>query len=173
VYVTGEVDRIGGKEVWDDMLTEYGGLIKTENSDRIFDVWRKIKYNEWRVTVVELCVETLREMYRESFAAMLVEAGFDYVLNMEDEKAYQRQIDLVIIEANTIAVVLNQLYIQYNNLVPKSEGDGTQKIEIDFDKELAILKKHGYGINKRKQTVMEYCAAVNAFIDEVKKAKRK
>lgn len=172
VYTTKEYNRIGGEKVWDDMLQEYSTLIKTENSDQIFDIWRRMQFNEWRLNIIETTVDSLREMYRASFADALVEAGFDYVENIEDDKEYQKQIDRVIVEAGTITVILNQLYIQYNNLVPKDGNEPVEKKEIDFDKELAILKKHGYGINKRKQSVMEYCAAVNAFIDEAKRMKR-
>lgn len=171
VYVTKEYNRIGGQEVWEDMLQEYSGLIKTQNSDKIFEIWKSINFNEWRLLVVETCVSGLREMYSEVAANALVEAGFDYVVNLEDDEAYQKQLDFIVVEANTVTVVLNQLYIQYNGLLPKNE-ETTDRKEIDFDKELAILKKHGYGINKRKQSVMEFCAAVNAFLDEVKNMKR-
>jgi len=106
-------------------------------------------------------------LYVVSAANALLEAGFDYIENIEDDKAYQRQLDMVENEVASVVVRLNQYKAQYDKLVPTDEAK--QRTALDFDKEIAVLAKHGYKIDKRTQTVMEYCAAVNVFFEELKK----
>lgn len=166
---TGEATLVGGKEIWLDILDEYSTLIKSEKADDIFECWKKIEIAETRLRIVDTCTGRLREMYSPAAAEALVEHGFDMVHNLDDEEVYQKQIDFVIMEANSIHVVLKQLEIQYNTLV--KEEPIKKRSEIDFDKELAVLARHGYRVKKRKQTVMEFCAAANAFLDEVKSKK--
>ena len=171
VYVQEDYDRIGGKQVWDDIIQEYAGLIKTDEVVEAFDLWRQIEYNEWRLSVAETAISYLRDIYSAKGADALVEAGFSYIENLQDEKTYQKQLDFVTNETSSVVVVLNQLKTRYDKMFPPSEGEKPKRTEIDFDKELAILAKHGYKVNKRKQSVMEYCAAVNAFYEEQKRLK--
>lgn len=175
MYTTKEYHHVGGEQAWNNILDEYSSMLKTENSDKQFDLYKRIAYNQWRLKIVEIVMSDggLRDMWRPKLADSLVEAGFDYVQNIEDDKKYQRQLDIVMNEASSIVVKLNQLYIQYNALLPKGEHkEHKEKKEIDFDKELMVLAKQGYRINKRRQSITEYCAAVNALFDEVERHKK-
>lgn len=171
VYVTGETALIGGDEAWRDMLEEYADMLHIGKAKEGFKLWMKILYCDWQLTVVESCANTLRDFFIQSCADALVEAGFTWVQNIEDDAAYQKQIDIVMNETSSVIVRLNQYKTQYDKLFPPQVGERPKRTELDFDKELAVLAKHGYRINKRKQTVTEYCGAVNAFSDEVKKNK--
>jgi len=167
VYLSGRTELVGGPEVWEDMMNEYADLMRVGSAGDIFEVWKKIVFCDWQLTVAERCLDILRDLYVVSAANALLEAGFDYIENIEDDKAYQRQLDMVENEVASVVVRLNQYKAQYDKLVPTDEAK--QRTALDFDKEIAVLAKHGYKIDKRTQTVMEYCAAVNVFFEELKK----
>lgn len=165
-------DDIGGLEVWQNILDDCADMLINSVSDNSAELWKKISFCDWRLAVAETCIKVLRVIYIEKAANALVLAGFDYVQNLEDDKAYQKQLDVVTNETSSVIVKLNQYKLQYDRLNPISTDEKPKKTELDFDEEIAVLKRHGYSFNKRKQTVTEYCATINAFKKEIERSKK-
>ena len=109
----------------------------------------------------------MKDFYSEKVALSLVEMGFDYVEDKRGDE-YTKQLELLEREAMAQVVMLNQYYKEYENM---SQGAAeSSRTFMDFEKDIAVLRKLGYKIGN-KTTVFEYCAVVNAFIDENKKRK--
>lgn len=166
-YCENDFSNVGGKSNWFDVLIEYSELIKTEKSENIFKAWMRIEENNFKIEATEFCMDILRVNYSPAAAEWLTLFGFGFVENLDDHDAYLKQLDIIETESKMFVVLQNQLEIQYQQMIPERAKD-IDKSRMSFEKDLAVLKKQGYGIDKNTQTVFEYCAAVNALIDEQK-----
>ena len=166
VSVTDNFDLVGGEENWSEILQEFSSLIKTEKSNSILECWKKINVAERKMEFVESTLLFFKEWYSEPVALALVEMGFPYIQNLENTEDYRRQLELVDIQVRAQIVFLNQYYQEYSAL---TKGASLEKRDrMDYQKEMAILRKDGYKINK-KTTVFEMAAIINSFLEEHKK----
>lgn len=165
VSVTGNTDIVGGNSNWSLILAEYADLIRTPKSSNIFDLWNKISLTEVKLDIVDTMLTILKDLYNVEAANALANLGYDVVEDLDDHDAYMLQLEMIDREAKTLFVVLNQYIAEYKKLAPEGV-DLKPRTQMDFEKELQILARYGYKINKRKDTVLEFAAAVNAFIEE-------
>lgn len=165
--VTGDTKRVGGPENWAAILKEFAELVVTDKGNNVLDVWLKIEQMEWKIGFAATMIDMLRDgVYIEEAAEALFNMGYDYVDNCDDHEEYLKKLNMVENEAKTLVVILDQYYKEYMLLVP--EHQQKPRTEMDFEQELAVLRRHGYKINKNKNTVFEFCAVLNSFIDEMK-----
>jgi hypothetical protein len=178
ISVTGDVSllKIGGDptneemaSAWQEILIEYSGLIKTEKTNSIFKLWEKIEEARCKLRFINICLDYFSEFYDEEIANELVLHGYDFIEWYDDQERYNKQLILLENESKTLIVLLNQYYNEYKILSPDNET--ITKDEMYYEKELAVLTKEGYRVNKKKNTVFEYAAAVNAFIEQNKRLK--
>ncbi len=152
-------------EAWQDILNEYSSLIATPKASTIAELWKKIVYTNWKITLVDQSLAALKIMYSEPVALALVEAGFDYIASMDNRQLYLQSIYRVQTTAKFLVVQLNQYYNEYKALVPEGSENEMPKA-IDYEKELIILSKHmGFRIIKTEITVAEFCAICNVYLD--------
>lgn len=168
-YVTEDYSKVGGKFGWADILEEFSSLIETTKSLGIFECWRKIVYLETKIQIINTCLTYLHDFYSKSIAEALVEIGLDFIeYDPEDLELYRKRLKGLDIQARTFIVILNQYYNEYDAL---NKGNTEEKrTRMDFEKEMAILRKAGYKINIKKIYTFEMCAIINAYIGQHKKA---
>ncbi len=161
---------------WDKILEEYVSLVKTNKSDSIFELYKKIKYTEWQIVFVDKCIYALKILYDEEIADLLNQRGFGIVQHSEDWQAYLKSLYAIEMSAKILVVLLNQYNAEYK-LVDKEQGAPDNASAEDqrfrYEKELAMLSKYqGQRIIKEIITVMEYAAIINNYLEEQKSNKK-
>jgi hypothetical protein len=170
VSVTQKYELVGGELNWIDILEEYASLVSSEKSDDIFDCWRKIEFTERKIDFVHTALSYLKDFYNKDIAEALVDFGFDFIEYNGDTEVYHKKLKSIENQAKVLIVLLNQYYNEYQLLSKKFGGDH-ERTRMDFEKEMAVLRKAGYKINIRKIYTFEMCAIINAFLDEHKSKK--
>jgi hypothetical protein len=161
---------------WAEIMHEYSETIKTEKSVNIFEAWRKCVYTFWKMSIIEAVIFKFRlkdsytglYLYDEKEAEAVMLLGYDMIDKPDNEEKYLHQILMLERESMTLVVMLNQYNQEYKLLAPDGENPVIRTI-ADYDKELAVLSKFmGFQINKKKVTVAEVCAIINAYIEAQK-----
>jgi hypothetical protein len=157
-------------QVWESILGEYYEVIKTDKSDNIFFVYKKIKHLEWKLTIISNSLEYLKHVWSADIANLLLELGYDYVQDLPDREQYLKQVYGIETEAKFLVVQLNQYNNEYQVLCPAGSNN-TQRTYMDYAKEMQILSKFmGYRIDPHVVTVYEFCTIVNLYIDHHRKS---
>lgn len=152
--------------IWDSIISEYAGLIKTGRSSNIFELYKKISYTSWKLEYLEKALGFLRFKYDSDIANSIVELGYGLIEYNEDRSKYLKNILFVEREAKTLLVLLNQYSKEYLLMCPEGSNEIDSRSMIDYDTELSLLSKfQGYRINKNKITVSEFASIVNNFLD--------
>lgn len=162
VSVTNNFSLVGGEDKWEDILCEYADNIHSPKSDNIIECWNKIKFIEAKIKFVGIALDILKDVYLEKIVLCLCELGFDYIENNQNVVAYHKSLEMLDIEARVLIVLLNQYQTEYISLAGNSEN--IKRTRMDFEKEMAILRKAGYKI-KKNTTTFQMCAIINSFID--------
>lgn len=158
---------------WTEIMSEYSDLIKTEKSKNIFEAWRKCVYTYFKMVFIENFIFECRSKnpltgeyrYNAGRAEEVMLMGYDLIEKPENEEKYLHQVELLDRESKTLVVLLNQYNQEYKLLAP-DEANPVKRTIADYDKELAILSKYvGFLIDKKKTTVSQVCAIINAFIE--------
>lgn len=165
VAVTDNYALVGGADKWEEILCEYADNIRSEKSNNLFDCWRKIKFIEFKIQFVQTALEVLNDFYSEKIALALCELGFDFIDNDPDTAAYRKKLQMMETEAKVLIVLLNQHNTEYMALSGKNGN--VKRTRMDFEKEMAILRRAGFKI-KKSTTTFEMCAIINTFIDQPK-----
>lgn len=164
------------EEAWESIIEEYTSLIKTDKTDNIFLLYKKIKQTEFLMQFIEKTIDALKIQYDEEVASWLSERGFGVVEYSEDREIYLKSLNAIRTGAKMLVVMLNQYNAEYKNLnkdkVEVSVQQSESEKRFSYEKELSLLSRYqGQRINKQTITVMEYAAIINNFI-EYHKAKK-
>lgn len=160
-------------EAWGDILQEHSELIKSNKTQSISDLFKKITYTEWKIVFLEKGLWLLKHEYNEKIATDIANMGYDLIVANDDRETYLRQIYGVETDAKFLIVQLNQYKTEYSILCPKDQQVKTLTL-IDYERDIAILSKFmGYRINKKEITVFEFDGIVNYYLETVQKEKQK
>lgn len=160
---------------WQNIVEEYTSLIKTEKSDSIFELFKKIKIAEWQLSFIEKSVLALKFQYDEDIASWLGDQGFGQVEKSSDREIYLKSLYRIETGARMLIVMLNQYHAEYKLLNEKSDQDIDEPANkrARYEKEIAMLSRfQGYRIIKEKITVLEYCAIINNYLEECRQSKK-
>jgi len=159
------------EEAWDTIIAEYTSLIKTEKTDDIFMLYKKIKQTQFLMDYVDKCIDALKVKYDADLAAWLGEKGFGEVEYSTDRDVYLRSLFGIKTSAKVLVVLLNQYNAEYkllnkdNEVFPETE---TEK-RFRYEKEVAELSRYqGQRINKQITVVLEYAAIINNYLEYIK-----
>lgn len=159
----------GPKELlhaWNLITDEYSELIKSDKSDDVFDVYKKIESTKFKLFYIATTLDYLKAEYDYELAESLASMGYFFIQDLPDRKDYLGQIFKVETEAKFLIVLLNQYTNEYNILMKDHEDVSIKRTVMDYEKELMILSKHqGYRIRKEQTTVTEYAAIINTYIE--------
>lgn len=160
-------------EAWQELLSEWGGLMKNNDSDYLLDLSFQVLNHKKRLTYVEFAVFYLERRYdREIIDRLINEGGYDGEYPEDDRDAYLKQLSRVMSLSKTHAFQLGELNDELERLQKNSEGK--KMTEDDFERNILRLSKYqGYRINKFKTSVFEYAHIHNNFIEEVKNSDKK
>lgn len=173
LIISGNPSPIELNEAWDKITREYGEILKTEKSENVFQLWKKIEHTRSMITFIERALMALKWRYDEEIASWLHNYGYSLITASEDRDEYLRGIYRVESEAKSLVVMLNQYLTEYKIVNPTPEEEITKPARIERVRDLMILSKfQGTMIRPESTSVMEYAAIVNLFIEHVNEQKK-
>ena len=153
------------QDAWNEIMFEYSGLIKSENSDYIFSLQKEIAILEHHIIYIDYTIPFLKLRYDEEIAQEVRDLGYE--LPQFTDKNYQRSLDLITSLAKTKVFEHSNLVEEYNRLNKTVEGK--KQSEDEFISTVLMLSKYqGYDINTSKTTVYKFTQIFNNYLSEMK-----
>jgi len=151
---TGTPDEIAS--AWNEILFEWGGLIKTETSGHIFDLAKRIAELQAHIILVENAVYYLQIEWDDEIAQTLIDEGYN-----------PKDLDRVLSMAKRQVFELNDTQDEYNRLT-KTIG-GKKMSEDEFNENIQMLIKwRGVTIDPDTTTVKVYANIINSYLKQNK-----
>lgn len=152
-------------QAWAEIISEYSDTLKTDKSESVFALYKKLVRTQWQLSFVDKAVMALKIRYDEDIAIALNQLGYNLVEPKQSWDEYLKQLYGIQTEAKLLIVLLNQYQNEYN-LLSGNSGQATARGMVDFERELSVLSRfQGYRIDKKGITVLEYCAIVNNYLE--------
>lgn len=158
------------EESWESIVEEYMSLIKTEKTDDMFQLYKKIKQTQWLKNIIDLCLDSLKVGYDPDLAKIVSEKGFGVIEYVANKEIYLRSIKVVEMSAKTLVVILNQYITEYESLNKNNTAQSIEMSEnerrLNIEKEIATLSRFQKDrINKQTTTAFEYAAILNNYLE--------
>ena len=149
-------------EAWQEIMFEYASLIKSESSEYLFNLTKRITLLRADILYIETAVLYLKIEHSPEIVDQLRLYGYPLI-----EGYKEKDLDRIISLAKTLVYELKELCAEYDLLQKTTTGKAQS--EEDFDATIAVLSKYqGYAIPQRKTSVTEFCAIFNLFLKSTK-----
>lgn len=149
---TGTPEEIS--EAWNEILFDWATLIKTENSEYIFELTKRMDALEAQIIFIEKSIAYLQISWDEEMAGMVRECGF----NPDNP-------EMTLSLAKRLVFDLNEMRDEYDRLTNTVKGK--KKTEDEFYEDIAMLSKfQGYNIDPDTTTVKKYASVFNLYLKQ-------
>jgi hypothetical protein len=158
------------QKAWNEIVFEYSSLIKTEQSQYLFDLSKEISLLQWHINYVDGAIKLLSIRYEKEVAEELRELGYQVredIGTQEYEDALKRIISL----CKTKVFDLDVAVEEYNRLHNTKEGKAQGEDEM-FSTLAALSKYQGYNIDKNTTSVYEVTIIFNNYLAESKRMEK-
>jgi hypothetical protein len=146
------------QSIWNEILFEYSSLFLNENSDRIFELTKRITLMQADIFYIDAAVAILRNTHDEEIVEGLRNLGFPLI-----EGYKEKDLDRIISLSKSLIFDIEVLAQEYELLTKVKEGK--KQTENDFNQTVSILSKfQGYQIIQRITSVSEYCSIFNIYL---------
>ncbi|MGN6297925.1 MAG: hypothetical protein ACTHM7_14155 [Ginsengibacter sp.] len=164
LVISGKSDPTEIQNAWNEILADYGSLIKSETSEYIFSLSKEIALLKWHITYVNGAVVFLENNYDEEIAQQVRDLGYE-VPQFTDEN-YQKAL-------SRITSLVKTKIFEHSNLIDEFDRisnvrSGQKQTKEDFVSLLIILSKHqGYNIDRKTTTVYDFTQIFNNYLTEI------
>lgn len=156
---------------WESIQEEFSSMIKTDKSENIFILSKRIFNNRWQISLIDMCLFILKQEYCPISAGALSELGYPLVEFKESREEYLSQIYAIETEAKMLIIQQNQLNNEYVRLTGGDKSP-VQRQRMDYEKELRIVSKYvGYRLSAEEISTFEFCSYLNIYIEYVENQK--
>jgi len=158
-------------ENWKEIQSEFADLIKTPQSESIFQLYNKIEFFRNKISVLlgskefPGALDLLKVEYDKELAEIVMNNGYDLIEFSEDREQYLKAIYLIETECKSLIIYLNQYINEYNLLCP--EGEQVRHDRAFYEREYSIISKY-MGFRLHDATVAEFCGHKNLYFEELK-----
>lgn len=165
LLIEGEAKQDELLEAWSEIVFDYSGLVRTENSEHLFSLKKQIAIMQHHIIYIDYAVQFLRIKYDQEIADEVRSFGYD-VLEFENE-GYQKALNRIESLAKTVVFEHGNLVDEYNRLTNTVEGK--KQTEDEFIRTVVMLAKYqGYNIDRLTCTVYEFAQIFNNYLSEMK-----
>lgn len=176
LVISGEVEESVLEDAWQQILSEYSTLIRTDKSATVFEAYKNMVGCGWKMQWMELALKLLRSGWEAGLghnpeiAEKIMLLGYNLIEDREDTDQYVAQLDAVEMESRSLVVFFNQYKAQYEALAPKAEKVQEERDRMSYEKELNLLgQSQGFLIDPETTTVLKYASYVNFYLETHKK----
>lgn len=164
LLISGSSTPEGLQNAWNEILFDYAGLFKTEQSDYIFQLQREIGILQHHVAYVEYSIILLTHRYDDDVVKELVSMG--YTIPEFTDENYQQSLSRITSLAKSKVFELSNLVDEYNRLSKTSEGK--KQTEEEFIRTVAMLSKYqGYHVDRKTTMVFDFVQIFNNYLTEM------
>lgn len=164
LVIEGPAD-IGLQDAFNEIMFEYSGLIKSDNSDYLFQLQKDIAILQHHIIYVDYSVPFLKLRYDEEIAQEVRSLGYEVPAFTNPN--YEKSLDRILSLAKTKVFEHGNLVDEYNRLNKTVEGK--KQSEDEFLRTVIMLAKYqGYQIDRAKTTVYEFAQIFNNYLSEMK-----
>lgn len=151
--------------LWNEIMFEWACIIKTENSQYLFDLSKQIGLLQHHIIYIDYAIIFLLAKYDEDIADQVRLMGYD--VPEISSPGYQSAINRIKSLAKTKVFELNGLTDDYNRL--NNTATGKSQSEEEFISLVLILAKYqGYNIDRKATTVYDFAQIFNNYLAEMK-----
>jgi len=152
-------------DAWNEIMFEYSGLIKGDNSDYLFQLQKEIAVLEHHIIYIDYSVPFLKLRYDEDIAQEVRYLGYTVPGFTADN--YQKSLNLITELAKRKVFDHGNLVDEYNRLNKTVEGK--KQSEGEFIRTIVMLAKYqGYNIDRKITTVYDFAQIFNNYLSEMK-----
>lgn len=163
LLISGTMD----KEVhyaWNEILFNYGRLIKSETGDYLFQLSKDIALLQWHITYVNCSVVYLEKKYDQDIANELRNLG--YIVPEPTDENYHEGLNRITSLAKRIVFEHGNLVDEFNSL--SNIKKGKRQSEEEFISTVVMLSKYqGYAIDRKTTTVFDFVQIFNNYLTEM------
>ena len=164
LIIEGEPDN-GLQDAFNEIVFEYSGLIKSENSDYLFHLQKDIAILQHHIIYIDYAVSFLQLKYDEEIATEV--RSFGYAVPQFTDSNYNESLDKIKSLAKTKVFEHGNLVDEYNRLNKTVEGK--KQSEDEYIRTVIMLAKYqGYQIDRYKTTVYDFAQIFNNYLSEMK-----
>lgn len=150
---------------WNEILFEWSGLVKSENSDYLFQLQKEIAVLEHHIIYVDYAVTFLKLRYDVNIAQEVRSLGYD-VPQFADNN-YHSSLDMITSLAKRKVFDHGELVDEFNRL--NKTTTGKKQSEDEFIRTIIMLAKYqGYAIDRKTTTVFDFAQIFNNYLAEMK-----
>jgi hypothetical protein len=146
---------------WNEVLFEWSGLVKSENSEALFELQKEIAILEHHIIYIDYAVPFLKLRYDEEIAKEV--RGLGYEVPVFEDENYQSALDLINSLAKRKVFDHGELVDEFNRL--NKTATGKKQSEDEFVRTIVMLSKfQGYDINTSAITTYKFAQIFNNYI---------
>jgi hypothetical protein len=156
------------QQVWQDILLDYSSATRSEASQLLFEISKKIALLQSDINDITLFTDFLRIKYDPEIAQLLQQRSLvKLTVGFDDEAAYIKQLDHAVSVSKRKQHDLDELKADYDRV--RKVNEGKEIAEDDFNELVALIGKFmGFSINKRQTYMDEFVGMYNLFIKQNK-----
>ena len=169
-YCNNKLDALGTgtdeelQQIWNEILFEYSSLFTNQNTDRIFELTKRITLMQADITYIDGAVIVLLSEHDKEIVEGLRNLGYPLIDGYKE-----KDLDRIISLSKSLIFDMEDMVAEYELLTKVKEGK--KQTENDFNQTVSILSKfQGYQINQRKTSVSEYCSIFNIYLKSTENA---
>jgi hypothetical protein len=152
-------------DAWNEVLFEWSGLVKSENSEALFELQKEIAILEHHIIYIDYAVPFLKLRYDEEIAQEV--RGLGYEVPVFEDENYQAALGLINSLAKRKVFDHGELVDEFNRL--NKTTTGKKQSEDEFVTTVLMLAKYqGYNIDRKTTTVFDFAQIFNNYISEMK-----
>ena len=155
----------GLKAAWNEILFDYSGLIKSEDSDYIFQLAKRIGLLQFHIMYVDYAVLFLETTKDDDIAGELRDMGYN--IPPFEDNTFSKSLQMVKSLAKAKVFELDTLTDEYNR-ISQTKG-GKQQTEDEYIRTVVMLSKYqGYNLDRNTTTVYDFAQIFNNYLSEMK-----
>jgi hypothetical protein len=170
LIISGEPTEGQLLDAWNEIVFELSGLIRTEDSARIYEMQLEMTQLQYHIVYVEKAVMVLRVRHSDSIVEELHSLGYPGIYDPGQPEERTRQLNRLLSLCKTKVYDLEVLQDEYDRLEKTNEGK--KQSDEDFIKNIVMLKKWGYKIDMEETMMDEYAQAMNLYMQETKRSSK-
>lgn len=171
LVITGTATPDELSAIWNEILFEYSGLIRSDQSDHLLTLSKDIALLQHHIFFVENAVELLKLKFDQEVVDGLVERGYYGEYNFEDKENYHAQLDRCVALCTTNVFELSVLRDEYKRIENTTQGKKQTEEELN-ESVVAMGKYQGYRINQKEVSIMEFTSMFNLYLKDITNQKK-
>lgn len=171
LIITGEPNDLELQDAFENIVTEFSCILKTDKTDAIIKISKRIGLLQWQIIYVDNILIHLEKRFdynKQTVPELCTELrrmGYNFDLDPTNEYKYRRELGFVRTRAKTLLQQRRDLLAEYARMTNSQGGNGPKrKTREMFENELINLGRfQGYHIDPKTTMTSSYAAMIGQY----------